>query len=185
MNAKPVMLDLFSGMGGASQVMVERGWRVVRVDIERRFKPTIVADVLNLPLKPFYVDLLWASPPCQEFSRWGMPASWKCNAGGKRKPDMKLASSIKPILWHFRPTFWVIENVRSSVPFLVNLFGGPRCKVDGHVFWGNLPCLLPQTKGHKWRLFPSPERVSLRAQIPREISEAVCLGVERRMRLIP
>lgn len=48
----PVMLDLFSGLGGASQVMVERGWKVIRVDIESRFKPDIVADVRALPLWP-------------------------------------------------------------------------------------------------------------------------------------
>jgi hypothetical protein len=59
-----VWLDLCSGLGGASQPALDRGWRVIRVDIDPRFKPDIVADVRALPLKPFHVDVLWASPPC-------------------------------------------------------------------------------------------------------------------------
>ena len=72
---KLVWLDLCSGLGGASQPALDRGWKVIRVDIDPRFKPDIVADVRALPLKPFHVDVLWASPPCQEFARNALP--WK------------------------------------------------------------------------------------------------------------
>src|SRR5271165_5287920 len=70
---KLVWLELCSGLGGASQPALDRGWKVIRVDIDPHFKPSIVADVRALPLKPFHVDVLWASPPCQEFSKHYLP----------------------------------------------------------------------------------------------------------------
>jgi hypothetical protein len=54
------MLDLFAGLGGASQAMIDRGWRVVRVDLEPRLRPDVVADVAHLPLR-WQPDLLWAA----------------------------------------------------------------------------------------------------------------------------
>ncbi|HLW72145.1 MAG TPA: hypothetical protein VKS22_16165 [Candidatus Binataceae bacterium] len=44
MNATPQLtwLDLCSGLGGASQPAKDRGWKVIRVDIDPRFKPDIV-----------------------------------------------------------------------------------------------------------------------------------------------
>ena len=41
----PLMIDLCSGLGGASAAMRERGWRVVTVDNEATFSPDVVADV--------------------------------------------------------------------------------------------------------------------------------------------
>lgn len=68
-----VWLDLCSGLGGASQPALDRGWRVIRVDIDARFRPDLVADIRALPLRPFHIDVLWASPPCAEFTRQSLP----------------------------------------------------------------------------------------------------------------
>jgi len=78
-------LDLCSGLGGASQPALDRGWRVIRVDIEPRFKPDVVADIRNLPLMPFGIDVLWVSPSCDEFARATL--HWKAKAPWTPCPD--------------------------------------------------------------------------------------------------
>ena len=58
------MLDLFSGLGGASRAMRERGWDVITVDIEPEFNPSIIADISTYHYEgKLPVDLVWASPP--------------------------------------------------------------------------------------------------------------------------
>ena len=66
----PRILELFKGTGSVGKVFEAHGWEVVSVDIEAKFKPTIIADVLDLPPtigKGF--DFIWFSPPCKNFSR--------------------------------------------------------------------------------------------------------------------
>ncbi len=41
------VLDLFSGTGSVSRVFVDEGYEVVSLDIDPKFNPTIVADVLE------------------------------------------------------------------------------------------------------------------------------------------
>ena len=42
-----LMLDLGSGLGGASLAMKKRGWNVVTMDIDPRFGTDVVADMLT------------------------------------------------------------------------------------------------------------------------------------------
>lgn len=176
-------LDLCSGLGGASQPALDRGWTVIRVDNDPACKPDIVCD-LNNSLSPAIFDDLrvnvgWASPVCTEFTKAGLPASWVCNRTQPARPDTTLARACWRII-HACADWPILENVLASRKFLTPLFGPVQAIVDGHVFWGKLPCLLPQTKGHKWRLPPSPDRAAVRAMIPYEIGEAVCRAVEMR-----
>lgn len=193
--AKLVWLDLCSGLGGASQPALDRGWKVLRVDIDPRFKPTIVADVRALPLKPFHVDVLWASPPCQEFSKWGM----RCFFPDPPEPDLSIAQSVKAFIDWIQPVCWMVENVRASRPWLNRIFGIPRACSVSHVFYGNVPTLIPVIRNHKSgdrRVAPDGKRQSPRmiqrygqgddhaaaeaAKIPYEIGEAICRAVETR-----
>lgn len=172
-------LDLCCGLGGASQPALDRGWRVIRVDIDPQFKPDIVADIRNLPLKPLDIDVLWASPPCIEFSKWSLPASWACNGGRKRPPSLDLVLAVRDAIARFQSRQWIVENVAGARPFLTSVFGPVRAITGGHVFWSNRLLLLPQVRGHKWRVAPGPNRAALRARIPYEIGEAICIAVER------
>ena len=69
-------IDLCSGLGGFSQAFVESpDWEVVRIDVERKFNPTICADVRDLSfidIVPNYSEFeqitILASPPCERFS---------------------------------------------------------------------------------------------------------------------
>lgn len=177
-----VWVDLCSGLGGASAPALDRGWQVTRVDLDPRFNPDIVADVRNLPFDqlPRDIDVLWASSVCTDFTKWGLPASWACNRGGKKEPDLTLSLACKHAIDELKPDSWVFENVMASRQFLTPIFGPVRAIVDGHAIWGNFPGLLPQTKGHKWKLPPSPDRAALRGKIPYEIGLAICKAVEQR-----
>ena len=68
------MIDMFSGLGGASEAFIDReDWRVLRFDnnpLLKDVKDTIICDdmFLLIPGVPGEIDLLWASPPCREFS---------------------------------------------------------------------------------------------------------------------
>lgn len=187
-----VWLDLCSGLGGASQPAKDRGWKVIRVDREPRFDPDILADLTTeggvLRVLAYAIAerpaMVWASSACTDFTKWGLPSSWACNRGGKKEPDLTLSLACKRIIDHLaigHPKMaWGFENVLASRKFLTSIFGPVRAIVDGHAIWGNFPGLLPQTRGHKWRLPPSPDRAALRAKIPYEIGESICRAVEAR-----
>lgn len=74
MTARPRALDLFSCAGGASKGLSDAGFDVVGADIEFHKNypyPVIVCDALEIErvvrLSDF--DFIWASPPCQKFSK--------------------------------------------------------------------------------------------------------------------
>ncbi len=186
-NSRLTFLDLCSGLGGASQPALDRGWRVIRVDIDPHFKPDIVADVRALPLRPFHVDVLWASPPCTEFTKASLPQSWANT--WKNPPNIEagmiLVRAAIASVDLVKPSFWLLENVLGSRKFIEPILGRASAIVPGHAFWGNLAWRCPKTKGHKWRLPPSPERTALRAKIPYSIGEAICRAVEQRQAMDP
>src|SRR5271166_5246706 len=128
-----VWLDLCSGLGGASQPALDRGWKVIRIDIDARFKPTIVADVRHLPLKPFHIDVLWASPPCKDFAKIGLP----CFYPDPEPPDLEIAFAVRRLIDEWEPPAWVVENVHASRRFLNSIFGAVRALPPGHALWTN------------------------------------------------
>lgn len=183
-----VWLDLCSGLGGASQPALDRGWKVIRVDIDPRFKPDIVADVRALPLKPFHVDVLWASPPCTEFTKAGQPASW-CRGNRAPATAQTIAASIELVkacrrAADFLRARWVIENVRGDRKYLTPILGQVRAMTSGHVFWSDMALMIPPgLNGRKWLVAPTKDyrdRAAERAKIPYEIGEAICRSVEQR-----
>ena len=65
------LLELFSGTGSVGNVFKEHGWEVVSLD--RDMPADISTDIMdwdyrNSPYPPKHFDVIWASPPCTEYS---------------------------------------------------------------------------------------------------------------------
>jgi len=114
--------------------MNDRGWQVIRVDNDATFKPDIVADVRKWSWDGLTPDLIWASPPCKEFSRESMP--W-CKTGNN--PDISIVLACKRIIEEVQPRYWIIENVKGAVRWLEPFLGPYRCNVGPFYLWGFFP----------------------------------------------
>jgi hypothetical protein len=169
------MLDLCSGLGGASQAMRERGWTVITLDNDPRFGCGITADLLTWQWHGPAPDLVWASPPCTEFSRESMP--W-CRTGNV--PDMRLVEAARRLVEAIRPRYWVLENVRGAMPYL-----GPPREIHGPFYlWGYFPALGQPRLCMRPKESYSSKQAAERAMIPRALSEAVAVAVESQSMLL-
>lgn len=172
------MLDLCCGKKGASREFEKAGWDVTTVDINPKFSPSIVADVNDLHLEsPGYFDGVWASPPCTDFSKVSLPASWKCNGGQHKTPDMRPFLNCVRIIRYLNPRWWVIENVRGAIPYFRLVLGDPVKRVGSRILWGEFPIFDTSPKYGKWLLSPTPDRAERRSEIPAGLSQALCMAV--------
>lgn len=118
MSAKPRVLDLFCGAGGASAGYRRVGFEVVGVDVDPQprypweFHQANAMVVLRRPALLASFDLIHASPPCQPYSPAVRSRSspW-VPTRGKDEPAM-IAAVHRALLASGRP--WVIENVAGA-----------------------------------------------------------------------
>jgi hypothetical protein len=174
----PFMIDLCAGLKGASAAMLSRGWNVLTVDINPSFEVDIVADVRTWSWTGERPDLIWASPPCNEFSR----EFFVWSRTGK-PPDLSIVQGCQRIISESKPRYWIIENTRGGAQFLTPLLGKPAIILYPYYLWGHLPP-LPDKKPK----FPHKELLSStakaeRARIPFELSALIARAVEQAMPL--
>ena len=110
------ILDLFSGLGGATAPWIDRGHEVVTVDRDERFDSTIHADVMGLntaclDLEGPY-DFIWASPPCQAFSVMTISQCWTPDGRPKEsaRKALALVSHTLELITELDPRAWLMEN---------------------------------------------------------------------------
>lgn len=118
MSAKPRLLDLFCGAGGASMGYAHAGFEVVGVDIapQPRYPFTFhQADALTFPFEGF--DVVHASPPCQAFTAY-------CRRPAHVKPSADLIAQVRARI-HAWGGVGVIENIGGSTlrPHVTRLCG--------------------------------------------------------------
>ena len=98
------LLELFSGTGSVGTAAKDMGWDVVSLDLKGA---DINCDILQWKYKKYpvkYYDMIWASPPCIEYSI--------AKTVGTRKIDEANAIVLKAfeIIKYFNPRIWFIEN---------------------------------------------------------------------------
>lgn len=168
-----LMVDLCAGLKGASQAFINRGWEVITLDNNPGFNPDIVADVRDWAYEGPIPDLIWCSPPCEEFSREFMP--WSRTG---QDPDLSILLSCHRIIRQASPRFWVIENVKGALRWFKPILGRPAFICNPYYLWGNFPPIdhirVTSRKEHI-----TSARAAERARIPYSLSLALALAIER------
>ena len=168
------MLDLFAGRGGASRAMVDRGWDVTRVELDERF-PAEHRDIRTYHPTPGAFDLVWASPPCTEFTKTDLPWS-RATAPA---PSMDLLHEALRVIREAMPRWWVIENVRGAQPWFLPVLGRSFIRCGPVYLWGAPPfALWPRVGPYKEAIGGGKSRAALRSQIPYEVSRALAVACE-------
>jgi hypothetical protein len=177
------MIDLCCGLGGASAAMRDRGWQVTTYDCLDDVKPDVLIDVRRLIGLPRNVDLVWASPPCSEFTIMRLP--FKTCVAKRKEPDLSIVRACKRLIDEYGPRWWVVENVYALRGWITPILGPVRWMCGSHCLWGNLPGLLPQVNNHAKTLGANQgrgrKRHLIRSVIPYELSLALALAVEGRL----
>lgn len=151
MMPKPLMIDLYCGLGGWAQGGLDEGYNVIGFDIERHVYgdhryPGMLAiqDVTTLHGSQFKsAALIVASPPCQAYSYRAMP--WK-RAKALPPPDNTLFDTCFRIQREAceasgRHIPLIVENVRGAQKWV----GRARWSFGSFYLWGDVPALMPPT----------------------------------------
>lgn len=192
----PRMLDIYSGLGGASEAFVKAGWQVDRLEnnelltdpkSEFYVPGTTHQDVLEWPFQDLpkgYYDFIWASPPCREFSNaYSSPRSIARREGVDYTPSLELVLRAKEIIDWFGPKYWVIENVAGGRKEISAALQIPPRQIIGPFFcWGIFPFVTidydwTHSKYEQDSWSTDPLRSNRRAKIPFEVSEKFRMAI--------
>jgi len=160
---KPLMIDLFCGLGGWASGGIAEGYDVVGFDIERHEygaekypAQMVLQDVMTIHGSQFRdAALIVASPPCQEFSYMAMPwskakakqAAIEADTTGAERARLtalfdacfRIQREAIAAAGHFIPM--VVENVRGANKWV----GRSRWNYGSFHLWGDVPALMPMT----------------------------------------
>ena len=99
------VLELFSGTGSVGKVCEKLGWNTVSVDMI--LPADHQCDIMDFDYKQYpkdYFGIIWASPPCTEYS------IAKTTAPRNLELADKIVRRVLIIIKYFQPLYWFIEN---------------------------------------------------------------------------
>ena len=181
------MIDLCSGLGGASEAFFQNGWKVHRFDNNKIFSDpqsenyvphTTYCDVTKF-IPTMDCDFLFASPPCYQFSlAYDAPRPRAAREGRPFKPDMTILEKIIEYRDRINPRYWAIENVVGAGKYFSEYLGPCRIKLGAALLWGNFPLVGFKEVDARWkykndnsRARYSPIRSNIIAKLPYWISD--------------
>lgn len=197
---KMLCLDLFSGLGGFSEAFLDRGWNVIRIDNDDRFKDvpnTIIGNIRHLPLKRnLKPNILLMSPPCNCFSVASIGKYWiddHIPMNERTVQALRLVGWALDAVDYLKPKYWVLEN---PMGMLRKILGKPKVhtyfaswgelRLKPTNLWGRFPPNMIWPRPEKWieakrgstTGTQGMEDSNLKAKIPYKLSEAFCIAVE-------
>ena len=173
----PIMWDLCSGLGGASEAFLANGWEVVR--IENNNELGHVPNTIICSVEEFYEsieqwekpDLIWASPPCREFSdAYNAPLGIAQRNKEDYCPDTSLMELCEKIIHQVNPDY----------------LGEPSQIIASFFLWGRFPHIaMPVNYKHLKHDVGSknPLRSNYRAKIPYEVSLQLMRAIQEQTKL--
>lgn len=197
-----VLIDLFCGLGGASSAFTGTDWRVIRIDnnpelldhvkgmwLLDMMDPLNVLDCIRAHL--YDVDLerlvVWASPPCIQFSTKNPDRNPEEFDLTLLKNTMMLIEDLQRL---YNLTDYFIENVRGAVSTFNDELGDYIQRIGPFFLWGKfIPVAVLDAEVHRHRkpFNKTNSRTHLRsnihAQIPYALSESVRESLDRQLSL--
>lgn len=211
-----LLIDLFAGLGGASEAFRNReNWDVLCIDNNPDLLPHIITGnrtyiIGDITDRDWVIDIIsaygvwdsydkvviWASPPCDQWSNGYNSQKSECLRSGKQFiPDYSCLDATKYIIDNVQAycetmgiTFiYCIENVRGGIQFINERLNLTWRQQAGQMFlWGNFP-LLSVKEALASHVKPdsrhSPIRANIRAKVPYEASKAFYLAIKNQTKL--
>lgn len=177
-----LIIDLCCGLGGFTEAFQRHGFEVIRIDIKREFKPTIIADVRKLPVKNSLKPLFMAaSPPCERFSI----ANRRFPKKGIREA-LEIVGACLESFVDLETKYWLLENPKGRLRWFLGKpkqsialsnYGGKYMKPTD--LWGNVQLPLinkimpyePSWSSNKGK--NRLNKASQRAKLPFDLSETI------------
>ena len=139
---RPLLVDLCGGLGGVAEGFLAAGFEVVGYDIKDHGYPgrLIIQDVREVESivaqgQGRDIPVLWASPPCQEFTIRDLPWGRLRNLP---PPDLSIVNACFELGRRLNPKTFVLENVRGAQPWI----GRAPLHRGSRYLWGDV-ALVP------------------------------------------
>jgi len=191
-----VFLDLCSGLGGASEAFVSASnWKAIRIESNPALEDVPHTHILDVLQWTDWIDrfphpeVIWASPPCREFSRaYNAPAPASEREGIEFVPDLSIVRACTEIIDYFKPKWFIVENVQGAIGAFESLLGQPTQRIGPFYLWGRFPNIAVDrdflhTKSQEDVWSTDPLRANKKAKVPLEISTGLLRACEDQMTL--
>lgn len=137
----PYMIELFSGSKTISKQAESMGFEAFTIDIEPKFSPDLVADVLTLKATDIPGKgrclLFWASVPCTWFTILTIGRHWHKKAYAYRKYQylpktdeaaraIRILEKTLHLIEVINPVYFILENPRGAMRHMPQVKGIPH-----------------------------------------------------------